>query len=616
MDIRILPSNIANMIAAGEVVQRPSSVVKELMENAVDAGADQITVVIADAGRTLIQVIDNGCGMTPDEAVLCFERHATSKIATAEDLEDISTFGFRGEALASIAAVAEVTLRTRREEDAVGCQVEFADSRHLATVETAAPKGSNFAVRNLFYNVPARRKFLKSDNVEFKHIVEEFTRVALTRPGIAFTLTHNGRDIHVLKKAKSLKYRIADLFGGHTADTLVDVGAETSVVKVEGYACRPEAARKTVGSQFFFVNGRYFRSPYLHKAVMKAYEDLVAAGAVPSYFLCLTVDPHSIDVNIHPTKTEIKFEEDGVIFQVLYACLRETLGRTGGRIDFDREGLPEMPVFGKNYASYRPETPVPEISFDNAYNPFETTPSDGPAAGVGKDRGKQDFDAWAAAGTDGPSGGWDRPSSHVEKHEDYGKLFEDRTVPLTATLVWQGKYILAPSRDGILVVHIRRARERILYERFLAAITRSGHVSQSVLLPVQVRVGVENRLLFDEHAALLSGVGFDIAPFGTDTVVVSGVPDGFSCDPGRIETMVQDLLLILSDDHTSLPGMLEASMAEKFARLGASEGKPLTSPYEAQRLIDTLFGCENAEYTPGGRRTVAVLDADELEKKF
>ena len=634
MDIRILPSNIANMIAAGEVVQRPASVVKELMENAVDAGADQVTVVISDAGRTLIQVIDNGCGMSPDEAVLCFERHATSKIASAEDLESISTFGFRGEALASIAAVAEVTLRTRREEDTVGCQVEFADSRHLATVETATPKGCNFAVRNLFYNVPARRKFLKSDNVEFKHIVEEFTRVALTRPDIAFTLTHNGRDIHVLKKAKSLKYRIQELFGSHTADVLVDVGAETSVVKVEGYVCRPESARKTVGTQFFFVNGRYFRSAYLHKAVMKAYEDRVAAGAVPSYFLYLTVDPHSIDVNIHPTKTEIKFEEDSVIFQVLLACVREALGRTGIRIDFDREDMPDLPVFGKNYESYRPGTEGPAVSYDPSYNPFDPAPAQSPAGDRGGSRKGQEFDAWSgkgdwdaarvpdgtetggqgpAAGRQGPAA-WNGP--YLEKREDYGKLFEDRAVSMTSLLIWQGRYILSPTRDGILVVNIRRARERILYERFLAAITRSGHVSQSVLIPVQVRVGVENRLLFDENARLLAGLGFDITPFGTDTVVVGGVPDGFSCDPGRIETLVQDLLLILSDDHTSLPGMFESAMAEKFARLGASEERPLTSPLEAQRLIDTLFGCENAEYTPGGRKTVALLSADELEKKF
>ena len=600
MDIRILPSNIANMIAAGEVVQRPASVVKELMENAVDAGADQVTVVITDAGRTLIQVIDNGCGMSPDEAVLCFERHATSKIASAEDLEDIRTFGFRGEALASIAAVAEVTLKTRREEDPVGCQVEFADSKHLATVETAAPKGSNFSVRNLFYNVPARRKFLKSDNVEFKHIVEEFTRVALTRPEIGFTLIHNGRDIHVLKPAKSLKFRIQDLMGNNAVDKVVDVAAETSVVAVSGYVCRPDAARKTVGSQFFFVNGRYFRSPYLHKAVMKAYEDQIADGAVPSYFLYLTVDPHSVDVNIHPTKTEVKFAEDNVIFQVIYACVREALGHLDGGIDFDHADVPELPVFGKDYERFRPEPVMPNVSFDPTYNPFE---------GMPESSGKADTPAWQ-----GGNPSWQ--GGYVEKREDYGKLFEEKTIPTAATLIFQGKYILTPNKDGILLVHVRRARERILYERFLQAITRGGHVSQSALFPVQVQVGTANRLLFDEHAQLLSSLGFDIRPFGNDTIVVGGVPDGFSCDPDRVETLVQDLLLILSDDHTSLPGMMESAMAEKFARLGASGGKTLTSPIEAQRLIDTLFGCENAEYTPGGRKILSLLDADELEKKF
>ena len=601
MDIRILPSNIANLIAAGEVVQRPASVVKELMENAVDAGADQVTVVITDAGRTLIQVIDNGCGMSPDEAVLCFERHATSKIATADDLQDIQTFGFRGEALASIAAVAEVTLKTRREEDTVGCQVEFADSKHLATVETAAPKGCNFAVRNLFYNVPARRKFLKSDNVEFKHIAEEFTRVALTRPDIGFSLIHNGKDIHVLKPAKSLKFRIQDLLGNAAVDKVVDVSAETSIVKVDGYICSPDAARKTVGSQYFFVNGRYFRSPYLHKAVMKAYENLIADGAVPSYFLYLTVDPRSVDVNIHPTKTEIKFEEDSVIFQVIFACVKEALGRHsfGAEIQFDN--VPEMPVFGKNYASFRPEPIQPDVSFDPDYNPFETEKP----ARAGWDAPKDSPDSWSGA-----------PAYRPEPREDYGKLFEDKTVPSTAAIIFQGKYILTPAPDGIMVVNIRRASDRILYERFLAAITRNGHVSQSALFPVQVQVGVQNRLLFDEHAQLLSSLGFDISAFGNDTVVVNGVPDGFSCDPGRVETLVQDLLLILSDDHTSLPGMLESSLAEKFARLGASEGTPLTSPFEAQRLIETLFGCENAEYTPNGRKTVVLLDAGELEKKF
>ena len=285
MDIRILPGNVANMIAAGEVVQRPSSVVKELLENSVDAGADQVSVVITDSGRTLIQVIDNGCGMNPDEAVLCFERHATSKITSAEDLENIRTFGFRGEALASIAAVAEVTMKTRREENEIGCQVEFADSKHLATLETACPKGTNIAVRNIFYNIPARRKFLKSDNVEFKHIIEEFTKVALTRPKVGFTLTHNNKDVFVLRQANSLKFRIQDLLGNIAVDKVVELKADTTVVDVSGYIGRPDMATKSLGNQFFFVNGRYFRSPYLHKAVMKAYEGIIPEGVTPSYYI-------------------------------------------------------------------------------------------------------------------------------------------------------------------------------------------------------------------------------------------------------------------------------------------------------------------------------------------
>ena len=344
MDIRILPSNIANMIAAGEVVQRPASVVKELMENALDAGADQVTVVIQDAGRTLIQVIDNGCGMSPDEAVLCFERHATSKIATAEDLMNIHTFGFRGEALASIAAVAEVTLRTRREGDEVGCEVRFADSNHISTEEAAVPRGANFAVRNLFYNVPARRKFLKSDNVEFKHILSEFTRVALTRPDAGFTLVHNGKEVFVLKPAKSLKFRIQDLTGPNVVNELVDISADTSVVKVSGYIGRPDMARKSLGNQYMFVNGRYFKSPYLNRAVLKGYEHLITEGTTPSYFIWLEADPRTLDVNISPTKTEVKFEDDSVIFQILYACIKESLGKNSfvASIDFDREGAPEI----------------------------------------------------------------------------------------------------------------------------------------------------------------------------------------------------------------------------------------------------------------------------------
>ena len=607
-ELRILPGNIANMIAAGEVVQRPASVVKELMENSVDAGASSVSVVVTDAGRTLIQVIDDGCGMAPDDAVLCFERHATSKIATAEDLDNILTFGFRGEALASIAAVAEVTLRTRRPDDEVGTEVVFADSHLVSQEEVAAPSGSSFAVRNIFYNVPARRKFLKSDNVEFKHIVEEFTRVALTRPDISFTLSHNGRDVFVLKPAKSLKFRILDLLGTNVVGDVVDISADTSLMRVSGFIGRPDTAKKTLGNQYFFVNGRYFRSPYLHKAVMKAYEEFVPEGLTPSYFIFLEVDPHTVDVNIHPTKSEIKFEEDNLIFRTLYACVRETLGRNsfGASIDFDNDAAAQLPVFGKSFDEYKPSV-SPKLDLDPDYNPFEPAP-------VPSD---YDFSNYSpvpesqkkpqhTAGT----------SQYADKHEDYGKLFESKVLPTTQILTVQDKYIVTTARSGLMVVNIRRAFERILYERFLRALSKGEHVSQASLFPEQLRVGVENRLLFDENAELLKSLGFDITPFGNDTIVANGVPDGFSCESGKVEAMVSDLLFILSEGHSSLSETMHSSLAEKFAILGSSSAKLPASPFEAQHLIDSLFASGNAELTSRGRRIVTIIPVDEIDKKF
>ncbi len=612
MDIRILPSNIANMIAAGEVVQRPSSVVKELMENAVDAGASQVSVILSDAGRTLIQVIDNGCGMTPDEAVLCFERHATSKIASAEDLMDITTFGFRGEALASIAAVAEVTLKTRRPEDEVGCKVVFADSTHISTDEISTPAGSNFAVRNLFYNVPARRKFLKSDNVEMKHVIEEFTHVALTRPEVGFSLTHNGKDIYVLKPAKSLKYRIQDVLGLGIASKVVDLEVNTSVVNVRGYIGRPDQAKKTLGNQFFFVNGRYFRSPYLHKAVMNAYENMLPQEATPSYFIYLEVDPHSVDVNISPTKTEVKFADDSIIFQTLYACVKESLGRNsfGASIDFDTQNMVEIPAFSNDFDKYRPEPSIPNVSLDQDYNPF------GQSAGMSFN---QDFGAEKAMPEvphDNQFGGGMQFSSYVDKRDDYGKLFEDKVASQPSLIVVQKKYIVSSSKSGLLVINIRRAQERIFYERFLKALKGSEHVSQSALFPVQVTVGADNRLIFDEYSDMLKSLGFDISPFGVDTIVVNGMPEGFQVDQSSVESAMADVLIALTENHTGLPEMMESAMAEKFARLAASEGKPVESPVEARSLTDQLFACSNSEYTSSGHKIMSILSVDGLDKLF
>ena len=691
MDIRILPSNIANMIAAGEVVQRPSSVVKELVENAVDAGATQVTVILSDAGRTLIQVIDNGCGMTPDQAVLCFERHATSKIATADDLLDITTFGFRGEALASIAAVAEVTLKTRRAEDEVGCQVVYDDSKHVSTDEISTPAGSNFAVRNLFYNIPARRKFLKSDNVEMKHVVEEFVHVALTRSNIGFTLIHNGKNVYVLKPAKSLKFRIQDLLGSYVVSQVVDISADTSVVNVRGYVGRPDQAKKTLGNQYFFVNGRYFRSPYLHKAVMNAYENMLPQGATPAYFIYLEVDPHKLDVNISPTKTEVKFEDDSVIFQTLYACVKESLGRNsfGASIDFDTKDMAEIPAFSNDFDKFRPEMSMPEVSLDNEYNPFDNPDGgfgsseprfDSPMQGEDRMSGgmagemANDMQGWIPSGMSGgmtggmPGGslgaasggdmsmpaGLQMPvhktsvdfpmpdytgasdpnfgmtedigsganyyesaaSKYVDKRDDYGKLFEDRMAAMPSLILIQKKYIATTVKSGMLLINIRRALERIMYERFLKALSGGEHVTQQALFPVQVPVGVENRLIFDEHSALLRSLGFDIAPFGNDTIVVNGMPEGFQVDQNSVEEAMAEVLIALSDNHTALPGMMESAMAEKFAKMAASEGKPIETVSAAKSLMDSLFACSNSEYTSNGRKIMTIMTIDDIEKRF
>ena len=611
MDIRILPSNIANMIAAGEVVQRPASVVKELMENSVDAGATQVSVIIKDAGRTLIQVIDNGCGMSPDQAVLAFERHATSKISSAEDLMDIHTFGFRGEALASIAAVAEVTLKTRRAGDEIGSQVDFADSQHLSTIETVTPVGSNFSVRNLFYNVPARRKFLKSESVELKHIVSEFQHVAYTRPDISFTLIHNNREIYVLKPASSLKFRIQDIVGAGVASEITDISAETSIMRVSGFIGRPDKARKGLGNQLFFVNGRYFRSPYLHKAVMKGYEGMIAEGTTPTYFIYLEVNPHEVDVNVHPQKAEIKFEDDSLVFQTLYACVRETLGKNSfgtASIDFELGSVPELPAVGRNFDEYRPvsEPAMPE----SGYNPFEN------------DGFQNQPDIFTGSHPEQGSGagrvnGYDT-ASYVDRRDDYGKLFEDHFGITRSFITVQDKYIVTNSKSGLLVVNARRAMERILYDRFISGRRDedADHFSQTLLFPVSVRIGVENVPVVEANSEVLKGFGFDIAPFGTDSVVVNAIPAGYSSEEGRVETMVGDLLLLLQDNHSIISELVRSDMAGKLAVLGASGYDGVRNADEAQRLVDALMASTNPEFTAAGRKTMVIIPADELDRKF
>ncbi|MCD8207109.1 MAG: DNA mismatch repair endonuclease MutL, partial [Bacteroidales bacterium] len=492
-----------------------------------------------------------------------------------------------------------VTLKTRMEGAESGCEIHVADSKLVSSCETACPVGSNFAVRNLFYNVPGRRKFLKSDNVELKHVISEFTNVALTRPEVAFSLSHNGKDVFVLRKAMSLKFRIPDLRGAGAVNELIDISADIPEVRISGFIGRPDCARKNQPNQFFFVNGRYFRSPYLHKAVMKGYENIVPEGYTPSYFIFLDLDPQKVDVNVSPRKTEVKFEDERVIFQVIQAYVREHLAKnsfsTG--IDFDTEGAPNLSQVGRYYYDLHSVTP-PDAKVDHSYNPFDE--EGGPYGGS------------ASFGGDGygsvPS--WQRPK------QNYGKLFEDSVLPSKSIIVLHNKFIVTAVKSGLLVIDIRRARERILYGRFLKAIVANAPHAQTVLFPVQVRVGAENLPLFEENSAVLAASGFDIAPFGKDTVVVNGVPEGYSVEEGKVVEMVSDLVAALSEDSSSVPGTAASVMAERFARIGAAGGSALTSTMEAQRLIDQLFASENADYTPSGRKIMTIIPAEELEKKL
>lgn len=633
--LQVLPAQLANMIAAGEVVQRPSSVVKELVENAVDSGADRIDVIISDSGRTLIQVIDNGCGMSASDAVLCFERHATSKIATASDLEAIMSYGFRGEALASIAAVAEVTLKTRREQDESGTQVVIGDSGKLRSSGVSTPKGSNFIIRNLFYNTPARRKFLKGDNVELRHIVDEFVHIAVPHPEIAFSLVHNGRQLYVLKKAKSLKYRIMDVMGMNVADTLVDLSAQTSELNVSGFIGTPRSAKKTQVNQLFFVRGRFFRSPYLHKAVMKAYEEMIPEGVTPAYFIFLDADPSAVDVNVSPTKTEIKFQNESIVFQIIYACVKETLGRNsfGASLDFESEGSIDIPIIGDGFAAYRDANPLTFGGGNPNFNPFDpdsslppsgSTPSGNVSGQFFPDSGSSSGGssgggAGLGAGASGASGGGqagryqDYPP-RMGKDQSYGVLFESKC--MSNTLVLHKRFILTPVASGLMLVNCRRAFERILYERMLKALSSNNHVSQKALFPVQVQIGVQERLILEGASETLERLGFDITPFGTDSVVVNAVPEGMSCEESKVRTMLDDIVAVLSEPGSGLQEVLNQRMAARFAALGAASFEIGSEPMAPRKLIDTLFACENAELTPGGRKIVAIVGIDEIENKF
>jgi DNA mismatch repair protein MutL len=595
--IRLLPDHVANQIAAGEVVQRPASVVKELLENSVDAGADRIVLVLKDAGRTLVQVTDNGKGMSPGDARLCFERHATSKIRVADDLHAVRTKGFRGEALASIAAIAQVELKTREHDQDLGTRVLIEGSRTRGQDPIAGPPGTTIAVRSLFYNVPARRQFLKSDGVELKHVLDEFHRVALAHPDIAFQLVHNEQEEFNLPAGSghALRQRIVGLFGRKYDERLVPVEEATDFVRVTGFVGKPEFAKRSRGEQYFFVNHRFIRSNYLEHAVRKAYDELVARDNYPSWFLYLDIDPAQIDINIHPTKTEIKFRDDRAVYAIVHAAVRRSLGRFNIVPSLDFE--PEPAILAGLDQSPRPV---------QAWRPQDlgvfTAPPRPSAAGW-----QQLFQMGMATPVDEPAVPAELPRVVASRNHEVEP--GDRPV-----FQLHGTYILAQLRSGFMIVDQHRAHERIIYERNLKLLAQGAGISQTELFPRHVELNAADLALVQDVLPELRSMGFDLELFGGRTVQVNGMPaEAADEDPAKL---LEQLLEQLKHEKGSLRNERHHVLARGMATSMAIRAGRTLGPAEMHDLIDRLFACEMPYHTPGGKPTLITYGLDELNERF
>jgi len=585
--LKVLPEHIYSLIAAGEVIQRPASVVKELMENSADAGATSIMLVVSDYGKTLIQVIDNGCGMTSEEAGLCFLSHATSKIDSVEDLQNLSTFGFRGEALASIAACADVTLKTRKRGLETGAEVHISGGKVLETTEIACPEGCNIAVRNLFFNIPARRKFLKSDSSEYRMIVSEFTRVALTRLDIEFRLISNSKEVITLPRGRNLKQRLTDLFGSAIGKQLIDLSVETTVVKVYGIIGTPQSAKKTQQNTFLFANGRYFRSPMLHKAVLKGYGNLIPEGNTPHYFIFLEVPANELDVNISPSKTEIKLENEQVIFQIIEAAVKEAIGKNAfaPSIDFDTEGVPPEISTGDGFTLTPEEKKImqrggfkpPKIDYNPLFNPFEETP-----------------------------GYKTVPSSINSDLEEEPQ--ERRIVQIDKNIV-----LVSDGKGGLLVVNIARARQRIFYERYLHSLQNHRCQIQEELFPKTVTLDHSSFATLMDNVDKVRSLGFEIRQFGKDCIVVSGTPADFKGEKFSVEETMEEIAAYIEEGNQE---ELFRKAAEDLVRHSNFSYTAVISEREAQNVIDQLFLCNTPATAPNGGYTFFRITADEIKQRM
>ena len=597
--IKLLPDSVANQIAAGEVIQRPASVVKELVENSVDAGGKNIRVIIKDSGKTLIQVIDDGSGMSETDARLSFERHATSKITTAQDLFAITTKGFRGEALASIAAVAMVELKTRREESDTGIIVVISGSKVEMQEPCSCPVGSSFSVKNLFFNIPARRKFLKSDNTEIRHIVNEFQKIVLAHPDIKFSLHHNDTEIYNLAAA-NFRQRIIGVFGKQINQDLITLETGTNLINIKGFIGKPENARRTYGEQFFFVNNRFMKHPYFHKAVVEAYQNILPVETIPSYFIFLEADPASIDINIHPTKTEIKFEDERSIWQILMASVREALGRFNivPSLDFENEALIDIPVMRSS--NVIPEQP--KIEINTQFNPFDGEIRTNERSGF-----VERFERENTAN-------WEKLYTTLEKENDnpeqFGKIRESQRKFFQV----KNKYFVCPVKSGLMLIDQKRAHERVLYERFLECLSNNRAISQIDMFPVTAELNPSDYFILKEIEGDLELLGFSIGHSGKNKITINGRPsDSDSSDPlEMLEILLEDYKNTQADPSTSAKEKVAAGMACASA---IQYGKVLNQG-EMEDLFDTLFACQAPNYSPKGKPVISILTLEDIEKRF
>ena len=611
--IHLLPDAVANQIAAGEVIQRPASAVKELMENAVDAGATSIKVVLKDAGRALIQIIDNGSGMSPADAKLCFERHATSKLASAADLFKIKTMGFRGEAMASIAAIAQVELKTKRAEDNTGTLVRIEASQITLVEPCSSSDGTSISIKNLFYVTPARRNFLKSNSVELRHIIDEFQRQALAHPDLFFSLHHDGNELFHLP-AGNLKQRITGIFGNNYAERIVPVEESTEQVSIEGYIGKPAFAKKTRGEQYFFVNNRFIKDNYLNHAINNAFDQLLGDNSFPLYILFLTVDPTHIDVNVHPTKTEIKFEDEKLIYAVLRAAVKRALGKynISPSIDFNTETS-----FGnlKPFDPLNDEIKIPTIPVNPSFNPFGSAANQGSSihsgySGQSYAKQKTDITGWETL--------YQIADSNVNSQSQLIAATNDDIHHVTATrnntFQIHGQYILTQIKSGIILIDQQAAHERILFEKFIAALANNQGSAQQSLFPQSIALSAADFELFQEISEELKALGFDIREFGKNTIVVQGYPA--EIESGNEEKIILGLLENYKQQAAITKFDKKEQLAKSLARQAAIKSGNILNTEEINHLIDELFACEFPQVGISGKASFIKLSLTDLSKLF